>query len=87
VEVDLKGRSAVYEKVAERPFLKAMNDLHLNRAGKLWTWMADIYAAALGFLAITGLFVLVGKQGITGRGAWLTGIGIIIPVMLGVIFL
>jgi hypothetical protein len=87
VEVDLKGRSAVYEKVAERPFLKAMNDLHLNRAGKLWTWMADIYAAALGFLAITGLFVLVGKQGITGRGAWLTGIGIIIPVILAVIFL
>ena len=32
-------------------------------------------------LAITGLFVLKGKNGITGRGAWLTGIGILIPLV------
>ena len=87
VEVDLKGSSAVYETVAERPLLKGMNDLHLNHAGRLWTWLADIYAVALGLLALTGLFVLKGKQGITGRGAWLTGIGVLIPVVLGIIFL
>jgi len=87
VEVDLNKGLAVYGRVAERPILKGMNDLHLNRAGKLWTWMADVYAAALGLLAITGLFVLVGKQGITGRGAWLAGIGIIIPVVLALLFL
>jgi hypothetical protein len=87
VEVDLKGGSAVYEKVAERLILKGMNDLHLNRAGKLWTWMADIYAIALGLLSITGLFVLTGRKGITGRGAWLTGIGVAIPIGLAVIFL
>ena len=87
VEVDLPGRSAVYETVAERPLLKGMNDLHLNNAGRLWTWLADIYAVALGLLAITGLFVLTGRQGITGRGAWLTGIGVLIPVVLGIIFL
>ena len=64
-----------------------MNDLHLNRAGRLWTWLADIYAVALGLLAVTGLFVLTGRQGITGRGAWLTGVGIVIPFVLAVIFL
>jgi hypothetical protein len=87
VEVDLTDGSAAYEKVAERPVLKGMNDLHLNMAGKLWTWMADIYAVALGLLSITGLFVLTGRKGITGRGAWLTGIGVAIPIVLGVIFL
>jgi len=87
VEVDLAGNSAVYETVAERPLLKGMNDLHLNHAGKLWTWLADIYAVALGLLAITGLFVLTGKKGITGRGAWLTSIGVLIPIALAVIFL
>ncbi len=87
VEVDLKGGSAIYETVAERPILKGMNDLHLNNAGRLWIWMADIYAVALGLLAITGLFVLIGKQGITGRGAWLTAIGVLIPVALALTFL
>ncbi|MDF1526671.1 MAG: PepSY-associated TM helix domain-containing protein [bacterium] len=87
VEVDLKEGSAMYEKVAERPILKGMNDLHLNRAGKLWTWMADIYAVAFGLLSLTGLFVLTGRKGITGRGAWLTGIGVAIPIALAVIFL
>ena len=87
VEVDLEKGSVVYEQVAERPILKGMNDLHLNHAGKLWTWLADIYAVALGLLALTGLFVLTGKQGITGRGAWLTGIGIVIPIVLALIFL
>ena len=87
VEVDLGRGTVVYERVAERPVLKGMNDLHLNRAGRLWTWMADIYAVALSLLALTGLFVLTGKQGITGRGAWLMGMGIVIPVALAAIFL
>jgi hypothetical protein len=42
--------------------------MHLNHPKKLWTWMADIYAAVLIILAVTGLFVLKGKKGITGRG-------------------
>lgn len=87
VEVDLVRGAVIYERVAERPILKGMNDLHLNHAGKLWTWMADIYAVALGLLAITGLFVLTGRQGIKGRGAWLMGIGVVIPVVLALIFL
>lgn len=42
---------------------------------------ADIYAVVLLILAVTGLFVLKGKKGITGRGAWLTGAGILVPVI------
>jgi hypothetical protein len=42
--------------------------------------VADVYAVALIVLAITGLFVLKGKLGITGRGAWLTSTGVLLPV-------
>ncbi len=87
VEVDLRGGTVVYERVAKRPLLKGMNDLHLNQAGKVWTWLADLYAVSLGLLALTGIFVLTGRQGMTGRGAWLTGIGIVVPLILAVVFL
>ena len=36
-------------------------------------------ALALGVLAVTGLFVLKGKKGITGRGAWLSALGVVVP--------
>jgi hypothetical protein len=42
--------------------------------------VADVYAVGLIVLAITGMFVLKGKTGITGRGAWLTGAGVLLPV-------
>jgi hypothetical protein len=33
-------------------------------------------------ITITGLFVIKGKKGITGRGAWLTTLGLIVPLVL-----
>lgn len=72
VRVDLAAGKANYEEVRERPILRAFNFLHLSEAKKLWTWMADLYALALLTLALTGLFILRGRNGITGRGAWLT---------------
>ena len=80
ITVDIRTSSVIEEKSTKRNILYQANFLHLNHAKKLWTWFADLYAVALGFLAITGLFVLRGKKGITGRGAWLTVIGFIIPL-------
>ena len=79
VSVDFVRREATIEKVRERAGLRQANFLHLNQAKKLWTWMADAYAVALLLLAVTGLFVLRGRNGITGRGAWLTAVGVAIP--------
>lgn len=79
VDVDLAAGEAVVQEVRDRPGLRQANFLHLNHPKKLWTYMADAYAAALALLAITGLFVLRGRNGITGRGAWLTAAGVIIP--------
>jgi hypothetical protein len=87
VSVDLATGEATAETVRDRPILRAANFLHLNTPKKLWTWVADLYAIALALLAITGLFVLKGKKGITGRGAWLTGAGIVIPVAFLLLYL
>ena len=81
IDVELSSGNVLVEGVRSRALLPEANSLHLNTLGKLWTYAADVYAAALLVLAITGLFVLKGKNGITGRGAWLTGIGILIPLV------
>ena len=80
VTVDLPTGDAVVEVVRDRTGFKEANFLHLNHARELWTYMADLYAVCLLLLAVTGLFVIKGKKGITGRGAWLTGVGVVIPV-------
>lgn len=80
ITANLATGEVIQEKSKPRKVLYEMNFLHINHAKKLWTWMADLYAVGLAVLAVTGLFVLRGKRGITGRGAWLTAIGILIPV-------
>ena len=81
VNIDLVVGTGSYEIISKRPVFNQINFLHYNTPRKLWTWFSDIYAGALVILAITGLFVIRGRNGITGRGAWLTGLGIIIPLL------
>ena len=81
VDVHLATGTATVEIVRRRTIIHAVNFLHLNHPKKWWTWMADLYAVSLGLLAVTGLFVLKGKTGITGRGAWLTAIGVAVPLL------
>lgn len=87
ITVNLKNGQVVQEKLKKRFLLYEFNVLHLNRIKSLWTIVADIYAVALGIVAITGLFVLRGKKGIKGRGAWLTGAGILIPLVFILVYL
>lgn len=87
IEVNLKNGIVEHEKVKNRTVFKEVNFLHLNHPKKLWTYVADLYAVALAFLAITGLFMIKGKNGIRGRGAWMTGIGLLIPIIFLLIYL
>jgi hypothetical protein len=64
-----------------RLFLRIANWLHLNRGKKAWTYAADMYAAALLFLATSGMFMIAGRKGLLGRGAALVALGIAIPVV------
>jgi len=81
ITIDLHSGSAFQEKKKPLYVIKEFNLLHYNNIKKLYTWYSDIYAVALILLALTGLFILRGKNGILGRGAWLTVLGIIIPAL------
>jgi uncharacterized protein len=76
------GRGLVREEgQRERFLLRLANWLHLNRGKKAWTAIADGYAVLLLFLATSGLFMLPGKLGLLGRGAILTGVGALVPIL------
>lgn len=81
IEVNFTTGDVVQEIVKTRPLVYEMNFLHLNHPKKAWTYVADLYAISLAILAITGLFILKGKQGIRGRGAWLTIAGFVLPMI------
>jgi hypothetical protein len=82
IEVNTSTGEAFQEKTTPRYILKEFNLLHYNNIKKFYTWFSDLYAVALITMAMTGLFVLRGKNGIIGRGAWLTAIGILIPALI-----
>ncbi len=81
ITVDLAKGSVLQEKSRKRPLLYQANFLHLNHPKKLWTWFADLYAVCLGILAISGILILKGRKGFTGRGKWLVGIGFLTPIL------
>ncbi|MEJ2052766.1 MAG: PepSY-associated TM helix domain-containing protein [Calditrichaceae bacterium] len=81
LEINAQTGEGFHEYIRERFIIHDMNFLHLNYAKKLLTYFSDLYAAALIFLAVSGLFILKGRNGIKGRGAWMTSIGIIIPII------
>jgi hypothetical protein len=70
----------------KRLLFREMNYLHYNPS-IYWTWFSDIYAGALILLALSGLLIPRGADGITARGAWLTLLGIVIPVLFIIYFL
>jgi hypothetical protein len=71
----------VDEQQKPRFFVRAANWLHLNRGKKAWTYFADSYAVGLLFLATSGLFMIAGKRGLFGRGAFFVAAGIAIPLL------
>lgn len=81
VEVDTRSGIGVLEKLQRRRFFYEVNFLHYNPR-RLWLWFSDAFCVALIVVSITGLFIIRGKKGITGRGAWLTGAGIVVPLIL-----
>ena len=79
--IDLPSGAVVVESSRPRPVLYEFNQLHLNTPKGAWTIIADAYAVALIVLSLTGMFVLKGRHGISGRGAWLVGAGVLVPVV------
>ncbi len=82
VTADLRTGKVDGEVARRRPILGALNALHLNRAGRTWTILSDVYAVALAFLAVTGLLVLHGREGLAGRGWRLAVLGVAVPALI-----
>ncbi len=81
LKVTLPGGRVVDEIVRRRPVLFQLNFLHLNHGKGIWTLVADLYAAALLALALTGIFIVPGRKGLGGRGRWLLLAGIVLPLL------
>ncbi len=65
-----------YEVHEKRPVVYWFNRLHYNRI-QGWNLMGDFFAVSLVFFAISGLFMVKGKNGLAGRGKWLLLAGIL----------
>ena len=85
-EVNIQTGQGELETIEERFLLRDFNFLHLNHPKKIWSYVSDLYALSLLFLAVSGLFVLKGRKGIAGRGKWLAGAGFLIPVVFLVLY-
>lgn len=83
IDVHLDTGLIEMEKVMKRPVLYEINSLHLNKLKGVWTWFADLYCIALVIVALTGAFMIRGKQKV--RHLSLVLVGFLIP--LGFIFL
>ena len=81
INVDPTNGRVVMQTQRPRFLLRIANWLHLNRGKRAWTQLADLYALGLLFLAISGMFMLPGKNGMRGRGGLLVTIGIAIPTL------
>ena len=80
IKIDTRTGQGVVERLSKRPIFYQTNFLHYN-PGKWWKYFSDVFCIALIIVTITGLFIIKGKNGITGRGAILTLIGFIIPLI------
>lgn len=82
---DVKNGVGEIETARKRAVFHQVDWLHYN-PNIWWTVFSDIYAVALILLAITGLFVRRGKNGIKWRGAILASVGLLIPILFLIFF-
>ena len=80
IQINTTTGKGIVERISKRPLFYQINFLHYN-PGRWWKYFSDIFCVSLITVAITGLFIVKGKNGITRRGAVLTAIGIILPLL------
>jgi hypothetical protein len=79
--LDLSDGSVTHEHPKRRFLLFDFNYLHLNKGQDAWKWVADVFALALIFLALSGLVLVKGGKGWRWRGLAFTLLGLILPVL------
>lgn len=87
LSIELETGEVAYERT-DRGWISYLNDLHKGRnAGLVWSWFIDIFAVICLIFSITGLFLL--QLHATRRpSTWpLTGLGLLIPALLALLFI
>ncbi len=80
LQIDMMTGEGQLELVSRRPVFYEVNYLHYN-PGKWWLYFSDFFCVSLILLAVTGLFIVKGKNGVLWRGTVLAGLGILIPLI------
>lgn len=83
---DVSTGQGIIEKIKKRPVFKDINFLHYNNPKKFWTFYADLFAAFMIVIAISGLIIVRGKNGFKRRGVWFVLAGFIVPVLILILF-
>lgn len=73
-------QQAYVETTEKRTGLFFVNYLHLNKAKRVWTYVADVFAVLLIYLSISGLFMVKGANSFSRRGWILVVAGLILPL-------
>ena len=76
--LDTETGEGYLEISRRRPLFREVNYLHYNPSD-YWTWFSDIFAGAMIVLALSGILIPRGSDGLSARGAWLTILGILLP--------
>lgn len=87
ITFNIPSGQGILELVSRRSVFYEFNFLHYNNPKFLYTYFADIYGAGLIIMALTGLFMLQGRKGLSGRGKWWVGAGILIPLIFLLLYL
>ena len=80
LQVEIHTGQATYESVTRRPVISAMARLHYN-PGKWWTVFADVFAIGLIIITLTGVIMIKGNMGLTGRGGVKLAAGVLVPLL------
>ncbi len=78
--VDFRANEVRQERQRPRFILRVINWLHLNRGKAAWTYIADLYAGILLYLAVSGYFMLRQKRKVFNRREFFVLLGIALPV-------
>ena len=84
-DVNLVTGEVVEHGFARRPLIFDVNFMHLNSGKAPWTGIADVYAGILFVLPLTGIWLVRGKKGLSGRGGVMVALGVVLPIVYAVV--
>lgn len=73
-----------FESYKKHGFTRFFTQFHLNQHNG-WKYIADLFCVSLIFLALSGLFMVKGKNSFKRRGWWFVLIGIVLVVVFVVL--